>query len=96
MARMKSITSIDAGISKVEKEIQQTKARYDKLTGELEKLQNEKRDYEAKTIMDAFIRSGCILSIGNPQKGVRTFSWTINQSISVMNQAAISPRYLRY
>jgi phage shock protein A len=58
MARMKSITSIDAGISKVEKEIQQTKARYDKLTGELEKLQNEKRDYEAKTIMDAFIRSG--------------------------------------
>ena len=57
MARMKSITSIDAGISKVEKELAQTKARYDRLTGVLEKLQNEKRDY-SRTIMDAFIKSG--------------------------------------
>ena len=58
MARMKSITSIDAGISKVEKELAQTKARYDRLTGVLEKLQNERRDYESRTIMDAFIKSG--------------------------------------
>lgn len=30
----------------------------------------------------------CILSIGNPQKGVRTFSWTIYQSMP-------APHYLK-
>ena len=42
------------------------------------------------------IAAMCILSIGNPQKGVRTFSWTIYQSMSTTDQAAMSPRLLRY
>ena len=58
MARMKSIASIEAEIAKTQGELAKIKAHYDKTAAELEKLQEQKRQYEAKQIMDAYTKSG--------------------------------------
>ena len=52
MARKRSIQSIDAEISKVEGELTDLQARYD------EDLQEQKREQQAKIVMDAFQKSG--------------------------------------
>ncbi len=62
MARMRSMSSIDAEISKVEKDLAKAQARYDELAAKLLELQQLKKDYEAKQIIDAFHRSGKSLS----------------------------------
>ena len=58
MARDKSVSSIDAEIAKTQEELAKLKERYDKTASKLEQLQEQKRSYEAKQIMDAFIKSG--------------------------------------
>ncbi len=58
MARMRSISSIEAEITKVESDLAKAQARYDALAAQLIELQQLKKDYEAKQIMDAFHKSG--------------------------------------
>lgn len=58
MARMKTISSIDAEIASAQEELQKIQARYDKVAAKLEKLQEQKRSYEAKQIIDAYMKSG--------------------------------------
>ena len=58
MARMRSISSIETEIAKVENDLSKTQARYDALAARLLELQQFKKDYEAKQIMDAFHKSG--------------------------------------
>ena len=58
MARMRSISSIETEIAKVENDLSKAQARYDALAARLLELQQLKKDYEAKQIMDAFHKSG--------------------------------------
>lgn len=58
MARQKTITSIDTAILKTEEELTKVQAKYDKLAMELQKLQKQRRDQEAKMILDAYESSG--------------------------------------
>lgn len=58
MARQKTITSIDTAILKTEEELTKVQAKYDKLAMELQKLQQQRRDQEAKMILDAYENSG--------------------------------------
>ncbi len=58
MARMRSISSIDSDITKVEAELAKAQAKYDSLASRLKELQKQKNDYEAKQVMDAFHKSG--------------------------------------
>ena len=58
MARMRSISSIEAEIAKIEAELVKVQAKYDSLAARLLELQQQKKDYEAKRIMDAFHKSG--------------------------------------
>ncbi len=58
MARMRSISSIEAEINKVESDLAKAQARYDALASKLLDLQKLKQDYEAKQVMEAFRKSG--------------------------------------
>ena len=58
MARMRSISSIETEISKVEEELIKAQEKYDALSDRLLELQKLKQDYEAKQVMDAFRKSG--------------------------------------
>lgn len=58
MARMRSISSIETEISKVEEELIKAQEKCDVLSDRLLELQKLKQDYEAKQIMDAFRKSG--------------------------------------
>ena len=58
MARMRSISSIDSEIIKVESTLAKVQTRYDSLAARLIKLQQLKNDYEARQIMNAFRKSG--------------------------------------
>ncbi len=58
MARMRSISSIETEISKVEADLVKVQTKYDSLAARLLELQQLKKDYEAKQIMDAFRKSG--------------------------------------
>lgn len=58
MARTKSLESIEAEIARTEDELEKLQTRYDKTTARLEQLQNQKREYEAKQIMEAYLKSG--------------------------------------
>lgn len=58
MARMKTVSSIEAEIAKTQEELQKIQTRYDKVAAQLEKLQEQKRSYEAKQIIDAYMKSG--------------------------------------
>lgn len=58
MARSKSISTIDAEISKVESKLIKVQARYDSLAAQLLELQQKKKEYEANRVMDAFRKSG--------------------------------------
>ena len=58
MARMRSISSIETEITKVEADLVKVQAMYDSLAARLLELQQLKKDYEAKQIMDAFHKSG--------------------------------------
>mgnify|MGYP002622735546 FL=1 len=58
MARMRSISSIETEIAKVEADLVKVQEKYDGLAARLLELQQLKKDYEAKQIMDAFRKSG--------------------------------------
>lgn len=58
MAKTRSITSIDAEISKVKQDLIKTQEKQDALAEKLRDLQKEKSDYEAKLIVDAYVKSG--------------------------------------
>ena len=55
MARMRSITSIETEISKVESDLAKAQERCD---ARLLELQRTKQEIEAKQVMDAFRKSG--------------------------------------
>lgn len=48
MARMKSISTIEAEITKIKDELSKLQMKQDKLTLKLKELQEQKRNYEAK------------------------------------------------
>lgn len=58
MARMKSIATIDSEIAAAQEELMKIQARYDKAAAKLEELQEQKRQYEAKQIREAYAKSG--------------------------------------
>jgi predicted nucleic acid-binding Zn-ribbon protein len=58
MARTKSLASLDAQITKAQEDLVKAKAKYDTVADTLEKLQNEKKELQARQIMKAFIKSG--------------------------------------
>ena len=58
MARMKTISSIEADLAKVEADLSKAQARVDNLTAKLLDLQKQKQEYEARQIMDAYRKSG--------------------------------------
>ena len=58
MARVRSISSIEAEIKKVEAELTKVQQRCDILSARLLELQKQKHEHEAKQILDAFHKSG--------------------------------------
>ena len=58
MARMRSISSIEKEISKVESDLVKAQERCDVLPAQLLELQKMKQEIEAKKVMDAFRKSG--------------------------------------
>jgi len=58
MARTKNISSIEAQITKAQEDLVKTKAKYDAVAGNLEKLMVQKKEHQARQIMEAFIKSG--------------------------------------
>ena len=58
MARMRSISSIEAEITKVEAELAKAQEKYDSLAARLQELHQLKKDYEARQVVDAFHKSG--------------------------------------
>ena len=58
MARTRSMTSIDAEISKVENELSKLQEKQDVLIAQLTELQKLKQEFETKQVMDAFRKSG--------------------------------------
>lgn len=58
MARMRSISSIETEISKVESDLTKAQEKYDALSARLLELQKMKQEIEAKKVMDAFRKSG--------------------------------------
>ncbi|WP_031580198.1 hypothetical protein, partial [Ruminobacter sp. RM87] len=58
MARMKSISTIEAEITRIKDELSKLQMKQDKLTLKLKELLEHKRNYEAKEIMDAYLKSG--------------------------------------
>jgi len=57
MPRTKSISAIDAEINKINAALESLQKRQDKLTKRLLEMQKQKREYEARQIMDAFQKS---------------------------------------
>lgn len=58
MARTRSITSIEAEISKVSSELKQAQEKADALSQRLLELQQMREAYESKQVMEAFRKSG--------------------------------------
>lgn len=58
MAKTRSISSIEAEITKVKAELKKAQEKVDALAEQLVRLQQQKQDYEAKQVMDAFRKSG--------------------------------------
>ncbi len=58
MARKKSTESIDSEITKIKSDMSKLQDRYDRLAEKLKTLQEQKRQHEADTIMDAYLKSG--------------------------------------
>ena len=58
MARTKSITSIEDQIARTQEDLVKAKAKYDAIADNLEKLLVQKKEHQARQIMEAFIKSG--------------------------------------
>ena len=57
MARMKTIKSIDEKIRECEEKLRKLKVRCDKMADELDSLYAEKKELEAKELLEAIARS---------------------------------------
>lgn len=57
MARMKSTNSVDVKIKEYEEKLRRLKDRYDKVAEALDKLYAEKKELEAKELLDAIEKS---------------------------------------
>lgn len=57
MARMKTMRSIDEKILECEEKLRKQKERCDKLAKELDNLYAEKKEFEAKELLEAIARS---------------------------------------
>jgi septal ring factor EnvC (AmiA/AmiB activator) len=58
MARTKSIGSIETQIAQAQEDLVKAKAKYDAIADNLEKLMVQKKEHQARQIMEAFIKSG--------------------------------------
>lgn len=58
MARVKSISAIEAEITKIKNELSKLQMKQDNLNSRLKALLDQKRNYELKKIMDAYLKSG--------------------------------------
>lgn len=58
MARMKSISSIEAEIEKLEAELDKAQKRVDAISAKLLKAQKQKQEYETRQIIEAYRKSG--------------------------------------
>ena len=58
MARTKSIASIETQIAQAQEDLVKAKAKYDDIADNLEKLMVQKKEHQARQIMEAFIKSG--------------------------------------
>ena len=58
MARTRSISSIEAEITKVDAELKKAQEKVDTLTDRLLELQQLKQDYEARQLVEAYRKSG--------------------------------------
>ena len=58
MARMRSISSIETEISKVESDLAKAQEKVDSLSTRHFELQKTKQEIETKKVMDAFRKSG--------------------------------------
>lgn len=58
MARMRSISSVEHEIAKVEADLAKAQEKCDALAARLLELQKTKQEIEAKKVMDAFRKSG--------------------------------------
>ena len=58
MARIRSISSIETEIKKVEADLTKAQQKCDALSSRLLELQKQKHESEAKQILDAFHKSG--------------------------------------
>ena len=58
MARTKSITSIETEITKINSDLTKLQEKQEVLSDRLLELQNQKKEHEAKQVMEAFQKSG--------------------------------------
>ena len=58
MARKKSISTIEAELSKAKSELSKLQEKEEILTARILELQKLKREYEANEIMEAYLKSG--------------------------------------
>ena len=58
MARMKSISSIEAEIARLESDLENAQKKVDAISAKLLMAQKHKQEYEAKQIMEAYRKSG--------------------------------------
>ena len=58
MARKKSISTIEAELSKAKAELSKLQEKEEILTARILELQKLKREYEANEIMEAYLKSG--------------------------------------
>ncbi len=58
MARIRTIESINAEITKIQEELDNLQQKYDKTAAKLEVLQEQKQKYQTKLVMKALQSSG--------------------------------------
>ncbi len=58
MARMRSISSIEAEIKKLEEELKKAQAKVDATSARILELRKVKEDYVSRQVMEAFRKSG--------------------------------------
>ena len=58
MARMKSISAIETELQKAEADLKKAQQKVDAISNQIQKLQQQKQEYEARQIMNAYKKSG--------------------------------------
>lgn len=58
MAKKKSTASIDAEITRIKSDMSKLQDKYNRLSGRLKELEDQKRRIETETIMDVYLESG--------------------------------------